>query len=175
MLFISGRMKTPQTRSSLSRITAYLEVKIWSLFKNENLTTGNKILWKKGAISPLFHNIFNISLRQGVKLRIICEMWLFDLFILNSANLVCRYTDISKYFRLSFEIRDKESQLYLTQAKYLFSYLFSYLLLLYQFVFCLLEPSNYQKVAGSTPAEVGNILSWRLIMKYFLRSFSPFR
>ena len=23
--------------------------------------------------------------------------------------------------------------------------------------------------------EVGNILSWRLIMKYFLRSFSPFR
>ena len=25
------------------------------------------------------------------------------------------------------------------------------------------------------PIEVGNILSWRLIMKYFLRSFSPFR
>ena len=32
-----------------------------------------------------------------------------------------------------------------------------------------------QEVAGSTPAEVGNILSWRLITKYFLRSFSPFR
>ena len=32
-----------------------------------------------------------------------------------------------------------------------------------------------QEAAGSTPAEVGNILSWRLIMKYFLRSFSPFR
>ena len=31
-----------------------------------------------------------------------------------------------------------------------------------------------QEVAGSTPPEVGNILSWRLIMKYFLRSFSPF-
>ena len=31
-----------------------------------------------------------------------------------------------------------------------------------------------QEIAGSTPAEVGNILSWRLIMKYFLRSFSPF-
>ena len=27
---------------------------------------------------------------------------------------------------------------------------------------------------GLTPAEVGNILSWRLIMKYFLQSFSPF-
>ena len=37
-------------------------------------------------------------------------------------------------------------------------------------------PSDWRPgVAGSTPAEVGNILSWRLIMKYFLRSFSPFR
>ena len=32
-----------------------------------------------------------------------------------------------------------------------------------------------QEVAGSAPAEVGNILLWRLIMKYFLWSFSPFR
>ena len=31
------------------------------------------------------------------------------------------------------------------------------------------------KVTGSTPAEVSNILLWRLIMKYFLRSFSSFR
>ena len=31
-----------------------------------------------------------------------------------------------------------------------------------------------QEVTGSTPAEVGNILLWRLIMKYFLWSFSPF-
>ena len=31
-----------------------------------------------------------------------------------------------------------------------------------------------QEVAGSTPAEVSNILLWRLIVKYFLRSFSPF-
>ena len=37
------------------------------------------------------------------------------------------------------------------------------------------RPIGDQEVAGSTPAEVGNILSWRLIMKYFLRSFSPFR
>ena len=28
---------------------------------------------------------------------------------------------------------------------------------------------------GFDPAEVGNILSWKLIMKYFLKSFSPFR
>ena len=38
-----------------------------------------------------------------------------------------------------------------------------------------LKSTGDQEVAGSTPAEVGNILSWRLIMKYFLRSFSPFR
>ena len=37
------------------------------------------------------------------------------------------------------------------------------------------RPTGDQEVAGSTPAEVGNILSWRLIMKYILRSFSPFR
>ena len=37
------------------------------------------------------------------------------------------------------------------------------------------HPTGDQEVTGSTPAEVGNILSWRLIMKYFLRSFSPFR
>ena len=37
------------------------------------------------------------------------------------------------------------------------------------------RPTGDQEVAGSTPAEVGNILSWKLIMKYFLRSFSPFR
>ena len=37
------------------------------------------------------------------------------------------------------------------------------------------RPTGDQEVAGSTPAEVGNILSWWLIVKYFLRSFSPFR
>ena len=35
-------------------------------------------------------------------------------------------------------------------------------------------PTWDQEVAGSTPAKVGNILSWRLILKYFLRLFSPF-
>ena len=37
------------------------------------------------------------------------------------------------------------------------------------------RPTGDQEVAGSIPAEVGNIISWRLIIKYFLRSFSPFR
>ena len=37
------------------------------------------------------------------------------------------------------------------------------------------HPIGDQDVEGSIPARSGNILSWRLIMKYFLRSFSPFR
>ena len=37
------------------------------------------------------------------------------------------------------------------------------------------RPTGDQEAAGSTPAEIGNILSWRLIMKYFIQSFSPFR
>ena len=32
------------------------------------------------------------------------------------------------------------------------------------------RPTGDQEVAGSTPAEVGNTLLWRLIMKYFLHS-----
>ena len=36
------------------------------------------------------------------------------------------------------------------------------------------RPIGDQEVTGSTPTEVGNILSWEFIMKYFLRSFSPF-
>ena len=35
-------------------------------------------------------------------------------------------------------------------------------------------PTGDEESAGSTPAEAGNILSWRFIVKYFLRSFSPF-
>ena len=51
------------SRTRLSRITAYLEVKIWSLPKHENLITCKKNIVEKrrncslGAISPLFHNI----------------------------------------------------------------------------------------------------------------------
>ena len=37
---------------------------------------------------------------------------MLDLFFLNSANLICRDTDISYYFRESLELRDNESQQY---------------------------------------------------------------
>ena len=38
---------------------------------------------------------------------------LIYLFFLSSANLICRDTDISKYFRESLGLRDNESRLYL--------------------------------------------------------------
>ena len=38
-------------------------------------------------------------------------------FFLNSANLICRGMDISKYFRESIEIRDNESRLYMATGK----------------------------------------------------------
>ena len=47
------------SRPRLSRITAYLEGKIWSPPKHENLTTGKNIVKKRR--NSLFHNIFNIS------------------------------------------------------------------------------------------------------------------
>ena len=36
-------------------------------------------------------------------------------------------------------------------------------------------PTGDQEVMGSIPAASGNILSWRFIMKYFLRSFIFFK
>ena len=54
------------SRSRLSRITAYLEVKIWSLPKDENLATGNKILWKRSNFSSFpqyFQYISNFKSR----------------------------------------------------------------------------------------------------------------
>ena len=63
-------------RPRLSLRTAYLEVKLWSLFKHGNLTVGNKILWKRGEIAHkeqflLFSTIFSLLyLTSGFKLHI---------------------------------------------------------------------------------------------------------
>ena len=53
------------SRLRLSRTTAYLEEKFWSLFKHRNLKSGNKILWIRGEIAPQeqflpFPTIFSI-------------------------------------------------------------------------------------------------------------------
>ena len=77
-------------------------------------------MWKRGEIAPkeqflLFSTIFSVYLYfQGSNYIFIYEMWLFELFFfLKSANLICRDTDISKYFRESLGLRDNESRLYL--------------------------------------------------------------
>ena len=74
------------------------------------------MLWKRGEIGPKeqflrFSTIFSIYLQESNYVYI-CEMWLLDLFFLNSVNLICRGTDISKYFRQSLGIRDNENRLY---------------------------------------------------------------
>ena len=79
-------------------------------------------MWKRGEIAKeqflLFSTIFSVYLYfQESNSTFICEMWLFDLsFFLNSANLICRDTDISKYFRESLGLRDNESRLYIDEV-----------------------------------------------------------
>ena len=76
-------------------------------------------MWKRGEIAPreqflLFSTIFSVYLcfKESIYI-LICEMRLFDLsFFLHSANLICRDTDISKYFRVSLGLRDNESRQY---------------------------------------------------------------
>ena len=79
-------------------------------------------MWKSGEIAPkeqflLFSTIFSVYLFfQESNYILICEMWLFYLsFFLNSENLICQDTDISKYFRES--LRDNESRLYKVIAR----------------------------------------------------------
>ena len=74
-------------------------MKTWSLFKHENLTTGNKILWKRGGIA--ISNFRSQSTYSFVKCG--CSIY----FFLNSVNLTCQGRDISKYFRESLRLRDK--------------------------------------------------------------------
>ena len=62
-----------------------------------------------GAISPLFHNIFNRSIITSSFVKCGCKIYLF----LNSANQICRGTDTSKYFKESLGLRDNESGLYI--------------------------------------------------------------
>ena len=66
-----------------------------------------------GAISPLFHNISIYSLTKSPITYIFVKCGCSNYCFLNSANLICRGTDISKYFRESLGIRDNESRLYI--------------------------------------------------------------
>ena len=101
-LHVCRYIRLSLSRLRLSRITAYLEMKFWSLFKHENLLTGNKILlWKReGAIPPFFPQYFQyISNFRSQIIYSFVKCGCLINFYLNSANLTCRGTDISKYFR----------------------------------------------------------------------------
>ena len=107
------------SRPRLSRITAYLEEKLWSLFSHGNLIIGNKIL-RKREIGPkeqflLFSTIFSLLyLTSGFKLHIhLLNVVVRFIVFLNSANLICRGTDISKYFRESLGLRNNKNRLYM--------------------------------------------------------------
>ena len=105
------------SRTRLSRITAYLEVNIWSLPKHEDLTTGKKYSGKEEKLLlrsnfSSFPQYFQyISNFKSPITYIFVKCGWSNYFFLNSANLICRGTDISKYFRESLGIRDNESRL----------------------------------------------------------------
>ena len=95
-------------------------MKIWSLPKHENLTTGKKYCGKEeklllrsnfSSFPQYFQYISNFK-SPITHIYIFAKCGCSNYFFLNSANLICRGTDISKYFRGSLGIRDNESQLY---------------------------------------------------------------
>ena len=108
-----SQLSLPRLR--LSRITAYLEVKIVSLFKHENLIIGNKILWKRGEMANkeqfllFFHTIFNISLTSQVKLHI--HLWNVVVRFVVSSNLQIQYVEvrISRIISESLGLQDNKS------------------------------------------------------------------
>ena len=87
--------------------------------KHEHLTKRKKILWKRGEIAPKeqFHNSFNVSLTSRDQLHIYLLNVVVRIFFHNSANLICRGTDISKYLIKSLGIRDNENRLYTDYMK----------------------------------------------------------
>ena len=98
---------------------AYLEVKIWSLPKHENLTACKKYCGKEEKLLlrsnfSSFPQYFQyISNFKNPITHIFVKCGCLNYFFLISENLICRGTDISKCFRGSLGIRDNESRLYL--------------------------------------------------------------
>ena len=112
------------SRTRLSRITAYLEVKILSLPKHENLTTSKKYCGKEeklllrsnfSSFPQYFRYISNV---KSPITYIFVKCGCSNYFFLSSENLICRGTDISKCFRESLGIRDNESRLYIYLLKH---------------------------------------------------------
>ena len=70
-------------------------------------------MWKRGEIAPKNYFIY-IFLTSGVKLHIhLLNVVVQFIVFLTLSTLICRGTDISKYFSESLGIRDNGSQLYI--------------------------------------------------------------
>ena len=124
----------------------------------------------KGAISPLFHNIFNISWISRVKLHV--HLWNVAVQFIFSSILQLWYVEV----RISRSISESPLEFEITRVDCIWMQWKKriYYVCRPRWLSWMCHPTGDQEVAGSTPAKVGNILSRRLIMKYFLRSFSPF-
>ena len=110
--------------TSLISNNRYLEVKIWSLPIHENLTIDGKYCRKEeklllrsnfSSFTQYFQYISNF--KSPITYQFV-KCGKSNYFFLNSANLICRTTDISKYFRESLGIRDNESRLYFWNTLY---------------------------------------------------------
>ena len=83
------------------------------------MTTGNKIMWKRGEIAPheqfhLFSTLLYIyisNFRSQITYSLLNVVIQFIVF-LTLSTLICRSTDISKCFSESLGIRDNGSRLY---------------------------------------------------------------
>ena len=77
-------------------------------------------MWKRGEIAPkeqflLFSTLLYIYiLTSGVKLHVhLSNVVVQFIVFLTLSTLICRGTDISKYFSDTLDIRDNESRLYM--------------------------------------------------------------
>ena len=74
-------------------------------------------MWKRGErsnFSSFPHYFIYIFLTSGVKLHIhLLNVVIQFIVFLTLSTLICRGTDISKYYSVSLGVRDNESRLYM--------------------------------------------------------------
>ena len=106
LFYISSKKSTV---NSLSRLLIYLENPVLTWKSNDwwQNTVQKRRNYSKGAIFPLFHNLFNISLTSGLKLHI--HLWNVG-FMFSSIHQIW-YVDvrISRRILESLWLRDNES------------------------------------------------------------------
>ena len=90
----------------------YLEMKIWSLFVHENLTTGNKIFWKKTWEIATEEQFLLLSTILQESITYSFEMWLFELFFSSLLQVWFIDVRISRGIPESLGLRDNESRLF---------------------------------------------------------------